>query len=109
MEGAGAAANAGGIAAGGNATINNYHYKTTQVRGYMRDKGPLAYKGMGNPVHSWDTALKGEIAVSDLRELLLNDSVQHETLIHQPKRVSVKGLLYPSALLVSGWWESRIK
>lgn len=113
VDGGGAAASAGGIAAGekgiaagGNVTIN---YKITQVRGYMRDKGPLAYKGMGNPAQSWDLALDGEIEVSDLREMLLNDPVQRERLKQQPRMVSVKGLLYPCALLVSGWWESRMQ
>lgn len=118
VDGSGAAASAGsiaagkdGVAAGRDATINKItnNYKITQVRGYLKNKGPSVYRGLGNPDQAWDLDLNGEIAVSDLREILLNDPVQREKLKQKPRMVSVKGLLYPSALLASGWWESRMQ
>jgi hypothetical protein len=104
-SGSGVAAGKEGIAAGRDVKI----YKITQVKSYMTDKGPLAYKGMGNPAQAWESALAGEVGVTDLREMLLNDPVRREELKRQPRTVSVRGLLYPSALLVSGWWESRMQ
>lgn len=104
-SGSGVAAGKKGIAAGRDVKI----YKITQVKSYMTDKGPLAYKGMGNPAQAWESALAGEMGVTDLREMLLNDPVRREELKRQPRTVSVRGLLYPSALLVSGWWESRMQ
>src|SRR5262245_4506647 len=114
VRGSGAVAERGGQAGGEGANVAGRdvivkNYKITQVRGYMTDKGPLAYRGMGNPAQDWDRALEGEIEVADLRDMLLNDPVQRQKLKKKPRVVSVSGVLYPCALLVSGWWESRMQ
>jgi hypothetical protein len=116
--GAGAAATTGGVAAGqgGNAagrdnniTINNPAYPVMDIRSYLKNKGPQAAHGMGNPALFWTLVLEGTIEVEKLRETLLSATPEYVTALKdQPARlVSVTGLLYPCGLLVSGWWESR--
>jgi hypothetical protein len=111
-KGGGAAASGRSVAAGKNAIASGRDtviYKITQVRGYMRAKGPEAYKGMGNPAKPWKLSLDGEVEVGDLRKMLIEDPAEAEKLKKKPRMVSVKGFLYPCALLVSGWWESRMR
>jgi hypothetical protein len=112
VRGGGAAATADGVAAGQEGVAAGRDVNITyqiHARSYIRDKGPCAYKGMGNPAVDWDLALDGVIDVADLREMLLYDPDRREKLKQQPRQVSAKGLLYPCALLVSGWWESRME
>jgi hypothetical protein len=106
----GVAAGAGGVAAGGSVTIETFQVIAESSLGrYLGEKGPQAYRGMGNPGDDWDLALNGEIEVSDLRTMVLNDPVAREKLKEKARTVSVIGVLYPCALLVSGWWESRMQ
>jgi hypothetical protein len=118
-QGSGAAATAGGIAAGAagnaagrdvneNCVIHN-HYQF-EVRRYMRNKGPDAYSGMADPAQPWDYRLDGCMEVSALKDMLLSGPPECVGQIRrQPKLVQVHGLLYPCALLVSGWWESQLE
>jgi hypothetical protein len=118
-RGAGASAAAGSVAAGengiaamGNVVINEQFIISRGVRDYMTDKGPRAYRGMGDPDRNWSTAPDGawEIeSVDDLRDQLLNNPSIGEQVKKKPRSIRVKGVLYPCALLVSGWWESRIR
>ena len=119
-KGSGAAAASGGVAAGQGGyaagrdnviNINNGAYPVFDIRSYLRDKGPLAAHGMGNPTHFWDAVLEGTIEVEKLRETLLSAPAEYvAALKDQPARfVSVEGFLYPCGLLVSGWWESHFQ
>jgi hypothetical protein len=123
VGGAGAAADRGGVAAGqmGNAAGRDVNDNRVQNKfsgdfhitlpagamAYMDGKGSRAYRGMGNPALDWDVNPDCIYPVSDLRDMLLKDPVKYEELVKKPRTVNVVGLLYPCALLVSGWWEAR--
>lgn len=108
-EGSGAIASSGGVASGaeGNAAgrdvVHNYNNVT---KNFIITKGVKPYKGMGDPSVDWKRDLE-RLDVSDLRDKLLR---QAPTLtLNKPVLVTVRGMLYPCALLKSGWWESHNK
>jgi len=121
VSGSGAIANKGGAAAGAFGTaIGGDQYNITnnhaagyrfEIRSYLRDKGPRANFGMGDPARFWDTLKQTTVSVEKLREILLNAPDDHlAALAQQPAQfVSVEGQLYPCGLLVSGWWESHFQ
>ena len=89
------AAGDGGCAAGRDILITNQ---------YLENKGVRPFKIFrGNPTQPLKEPDSGVISVNDLREdlLLIDDPL--EKLPH-PTPVSIRGMLYPCGLLVSGWW-----
>jgi hypothetical protein len=56
------------------------------------------------PDGPWDLTIRGTEHISDLRLKLLNSAP-----FDRPKLITVRGTLFPCALLSSGWWERHGK
>jgi hypothetical protein len=71
---------------------------------YMVARGPAAHEAfVARPAEPWDGTIRGTETIEDLRTKLLMAPVQ----IAKPIKLSVQGVLFPCALLSSGWWEKR--
>lgn len=72
-------------------------------RNYLILRGVEPYRDfLNDPAGPWDLSFRGVEEVSDLRKKLL----QIETL-KDPALITVRGTLFPCALLSSGWWERQ--
>jgi hypothetical protein len=110
VGGSGAAATSGGIAAGekGQAAGGNiYNIDTLNVDSNPEALRWLVMKGIvplmdmvGAPGQPWDLDFRGKEHISTLRRKLL----RIKELKH-PKLITVRGTLFPCALLSPGWWE----
>ncbi len=68
---------------------------------YMAIRGPEAHRDFTNrPLGPWDTQTIGVETIENVRAKLLRGV----TLEH-PVQITVKGALFPCALLTSGWWD----
>jgi len=71
---------------------------------YMVARGPSAHEAfVAKPSEPWDTTIRGSETIENLRVKLLLSSVK----LAQPIKIAVEGVLFPCALLSSGWWERR--
>lgn len=78
---------------------------TASVNGakpYLSFRGPESSRAFTNtPSGAWDSSIRGEETVEDLR-VKLSLKPQNELI-----PITVTGTLFPSALLSSGWWEKK--
>jgi hypothetical protein len=75
-----------------------------QANGYIAAKGPHAYQHfIERPGEPWDSSFRGRESIDSLRTKLLGGDQQPA----QPVRITVRGTLFPCALLTSGWWEKH--
>jgi hypothetical protein len=76
---------------------NNYH-------NYMIYRGPDAHRAfVSRPREPWDSSIKATEKIEDLRTKLLHGHRQPR----EPIQITVRGTLFPCALLRSGWWDLR--
>lgn len=71
---------------------------------YMVARGPAAHEAfVARPMEPWDMTIRGTETIEDLRTKLLLAPVE----LKKPFKITVDGVLFPCALLSSGWWERR--
>ena len=71
---------------------------------YLVTRGPAAHETfVGKPAGPWNTTIRGTETIEDLRTKLFEASGR----LAGPIEISVEGVLFPCALLSSGWWEKR--
>ena len=106
-SGSGAVATSGGVAAGergqaaGGNIININADPNREALRWLIMKGIVPLMDMvGAPEHPWDLDFQGQEHISKLRRKLLRiKELEH------PKLITVRGTLFPCALLSPGWWE----
>lgn len=100
----GVAAGAGGYAARRDINFNNVHNDT---KVYLSLRVDHNKDFLREPSQPWDPIREGPIEVDTLRHRLLKmDPIAELTM---SKTITVRGTLYPCALLSSGWWERQAK
>ncbi|MBI3897265.1 MAG: hypothetical protein HY308_03095 [Gammaproteobacteria bacterium] len=90
-----------------NHTVNNTYIlqvdeqvNSMPTQGYLVQRGVVPYQGYLTRPNDPDLSIRGIELISDLRGKLL-----HRERLPQPLRISVRGTLFPCALLTAGWWE----
>ena len=84
-----------------NIDLKNYNYQN-----YMVNRGPAAYQAfVERPNVPWDSTISNKETVEDLRTKLLYG--RHH--LNEPIQITIKGVLFPCALLSGGWWERHSK
>lgn len=79
--------------------------KESETGRYFIARGVDPYRPFARrPDEPWDLTIRGDEHISDLRLKLLN-SPQFD----RPALITVRGTLFPCALLSSGWWERHGK
>jgi len=75
------------------------------TRNYLVFRGIDPYKDfLRDPLGPWDLSFRGTEAVDQLRKKLLKMS-----RLKEPAQMTVRGTLYPCALLSPGWWDRQEK
>lgn len=73
-----------------------------QAKKYLSIRGPKAYSDLTNaPSTPLDSPTLGIVTINDLRAKLVRG-----TELEKPIPMTVKGELFPCALLTSGWWDT---
>lgn len=97
-------ANNNSVAAGDNGNAAGRDINAINIHNYLENKGVKPFKVFRNdPKYPIKDAASGVTTVDNLRaDLLLIDDPRK--VLPQPAPVTIRGTLYPCALLVSGWW-----
>jgi hypothetical protein len=75
--------------------------KIWHTKKYLSVRGPEAYKDLTNrPSAPLDSPATGIVTIENLRAKLLQG-----TPLEKPIPITVRGTLFPCALLTSGWWD----
>jgi hypothetical protein len=93
------------LIAGVQAIVGRDHSTTDgpDVAPYMVSRGPAAHRAFtARPGEPWDSSTRGVVTIQSLRSRL----VRHRMKLAEPVEITVRGTLFPCALLSSGWWES---
>lgn len=75
---------------------------TSKLSGYLVSRTRYLGRFFGSPQASLDLSIGDREHVSDLRAKLLRG-----VELHKPKLLTVRGTLFPCALLAEGWWERK--